>query len=76
MKMEEILTDYENSCDKNDVENSLGKCILSINKLDKKEHFIGTIEVENIIDKIMEINRKHNFDENIIEKIIEENREW
>ncbi|MDR2081119.1 MAG: hypothetical protein LBP54_04450, partial [Campylobacteraceae bacterium] len=27
MKMEEILTDYENSCDKNDVENSLGKCI-------------------------------------------------
>jgi hypothetical protein len=76
IKMEKILMDYENIYDKNNPEKLLKKCILSINKLDEKEHFIGTIESENIFDKIMEINKKYNLGENIIEKIIEENREW
>ncbi|GHS87337.1 hypothetical protein FACS189487_03300 [Campylobacterota bacterium] len=76
IKMEKILTNYENNFDKENAEKLLKKCILNINKLDEKEHFIGTIESENIFDKIIEINKKYNLDENVIEKIIEENRGW
>jgi hypothetical protein len=75
IKVEKILNKYLEEYNKISVEKSLKKCIKDINKLDKIEHFIGTIEAENIFDTIMEIS-KGNYDKNIIEKIINENREW
>ncbi|MHC6203680.1 hypothetical protein ACYULU_10860 [Breznakiellaceae bacterium SP9] len=71
IKIEKIVTAYENNCN----ENTLKNCIQGINKLDEKEHFVGTIERENIFDKIVEIG-KNNMLEEVVEKIINETRDW
>ena len=76
IKMEKIFHRYLDGCSKNGVEKSLKKCLKSINKLDESEHFIGTIEAEDIFNKIFETTKPFQIEESAIEKIIEENREW
>lgn len=76
IKMEKIFDKYLSECNKNGIEKPVKKCIKSINKLDENEHFIGTIEREDIIAKLFEITKPYNIDEKIMEGIIEENRDW
>ena len=75
-KMEKLFDKYLDECDKIGIEKALKKCVKSINKLDETKPFIGTIEAEDIFNKIFEVTKPHKDDEHIIEKIIEENRTW
>jgi hypothetical protein len=74
--MEKLFDKYLDECSKNGVEKALKKCVKSINKLDESEHFIYTIEAEDIFDKIFEVTEPFKVDESVITKVIEENREW
>jgi hypothetical protein len=76
IKMEKLFDKYLDECSKNGVEKALKKCVKSINKLDESEHFIYTIEAEDIFDKIFEVTEPFKVDESVITKVIEENRGW
>lgn len=73
-KMEKLIEKYESI--NGNVNSELRKCIKSINKLDEKYSFIGTIEREDIYDILGRISQKHGVNENDFEKIMEENRDW
>jgi len=57
-------------------ENALKKCIEKLNMIDEKLSHIGTIEREDIIEKLMEIATLKEITEDVADNIIEENRDW
>ena len=76
VKTEKIIAKFENNTDKNAVLNELKKSVIAINKLDEKEGFITTIEVENLIDKLTEIALSKGLSRAEVEQQIETNRMW
>lgn len=57
-------------------ENALKKCVEAINKVDLSHSHIGTIEREDIVDKLIEICKIKGIEIVNAEKIIENNRDW
>lgn len=57
-------------------ENALKKCIETLNKIDEKYSHIGTIERDEIYEKLLSITSTKEIDEQIAVKIIEKYREW
>lgn len=57
-------------------ENALKKCVENINKVDLKHSHIGTIEREDLFDKLIEISKTKEIEFLNAEIIINENRDW
>lgn len=57
-------------------ENTLRKCVETINKIDKKFSHIGTIEREDLVEKLMDISMSKKLDKELAETIIEKHRDW
>ena len=75
-KIEKIIAAFENNCNKESAKKSLKKCIVGINKLDAKDHFLHTTEREDLYEKLMNISMEMGISEKDAEKIIEDNRDW
>jgi hypothetical protein len=77
LKTENAIVKYEEKEGRSKtLENALRKCIETINKVDEKFSHIGTIERENLVEKLIEISIAKELDEELVETIIEENRDW
>jgi hypothetical protein len=76
IKMENIIQKYKTINDKDIAGKELKKCIVGINKLNKKYNFIMTIEAEELYEKLIKISKDKGILEEEVEKIIEDNRDW
>ena len=77
LKTEKAISQFEQKQGKiTTIEDALKKCVETINKIDSKNLHIGTIEREDIFNKLIEISKIKEIEIVNAEKIIEDNRDW
>ncbi len=76
IKIEKIFKLFEYELTTKDMRSALKKCVNSVNKLEQKKVFIGTFEVETLMESIFTVAIKHGMDEQNIKEIVEQNRDW
>ncbi|SHL73587.1 hypothetical protein [Flavobacterium chilense] len=76
LKTEKLLTTFETESQTKDCKNALKKCVVALNKLEDKLHFITTIEAENLFDKLIDLAIKYGLSDADADEIIENNRDW
>lgn len=76
IKAEKIFKQFEAELITNDMRKALKKCVNSINKLEQKKPFIGTLEVEELRESIFIVATKYGMNEQDINEIVEQNRDW